>query len=41
MALVGEAHIIIRADTALFKKEIEAALNDVKNSVGRIGKDIA
>jgi hypothetical protein len=40
MALVGEAHIIIRADTSAFKKEIEAALNGVKKDVGRIGKDI-
>jgi len=40
MAIVGEAHIIIRADTSLFKKEIEKALNDIKNDVGRIGKDI-
>lgn len=40
MALVGEAHIIIRADTSAFKKEIEAALNSVKKDVGKIGKDI-
>jgi phage-related protein len=40
MAIVGEAHIIIRADTSLFKKEIEKALHDIKNDVGRLGKDI-
>jgi hypothetical protein len=40
MAIVGSAEIIIRADTSLFKKEIEAALNDVKKDIGKIGKDI-
>lgn len=40
MALVGEAHVIIRADTSLFQKEIEKALQGVRNDVGKLGKDI-
>ena len=40
MALVGEAHIIIKADTSSFKKEIEAALAGMRKDVSRVGKDI-
>jgi hypothetical protein len=40
MAVVGEAHIVVRAITAGFQKEVENALKDVKPVVKRVGEDV-
>lgn len=40
MAIVGEAHIVVRAITSGFQKEVENALRDVKPVVKRVGEDV-
>jgi hypothetical protein len=38
MAIVGEAHIVVRAITTGFKKDVEDSLRSVNGSIGQIGE---
>jgi hypothetical protein len=40
MAIVGEAHIVVRAITTGFQRDVENSLKDVNGSVKNIGQDI-